>query len=204
MDDPAVDEEDVEPRFLLIGVGAEPADTNTVTAVLAALQPAALIVGGGWIRKSLEVKKVAHSVGVAVLIDNDLDLAMDADGVHLTDLGLVAEARSKIDQSGKDRLILGADVGLSRHDAMVAGEAGADYVAFGERGRSASDSVLNLVTWWREVTVMPCLAYAEDDATVRELARIGTDFVGIGDALWTCANGPLAAVEAMRAAIKKN
>jgi len=204
MDDPAVDEEDVEPRFLLIGVGTAPAAADSVSAVISALQPAALILGGGWIRECLKIREIAHAAGVATLIEDDLDLAIDVDGVHLTDPSSTAVTRSKIDQNCNDRLIVGADVGLSRHDAMVAGEAGADYVAFGERGQSASDTVFELIAWWRDVTVMPCLGYAEDAETVRKLARIGTDFIGVGDALWNDIDGPLSTAETIGAAIKKN
>jgi thiamine monophosphate synthase len=87
---------------------------------------------------------------------------------------------------------------------MVAGEDGADYVAFGESGRSADESVFELVTWWREVTVMPCLAYAEDIHCVEELAALGTDFIGIGDGLLGAPDGPLAVTDALNAAIRKN
>jgi thiamine-phosphate pyrophosphorylase len=198
MSDPAIDEEEAEPRFLLVGTGAEPAQADTVAAVLAALQPAALIVGEAWDHRLLDV---ARSNGAALLVEEHVD--PETDGVHLTDPGRVAEIRKKLDGRPHERLILGADVGLSRHDAMVAGEDGADYVAFGERGRSADDAVVELVCWWREVTVMPCLAYAEDLKTVTELAALGTDFIGIGDGLLRSPDGALATIDALKAAIGK-
>ncbi len=202
MNEPAIDEEEVEPRFLL--VSTELVETDVVAAVLAALQPAALVVGAGWAGRLAEIKPIAHDHGTALLADDDLDLALEIDGIHLTDPRLVSKVRSALDDKSRDRLILGADIGLSRHDAMVAGEMGADYVAFGEHGQSADETIIELVAWWRDVTVMPCLAYAEDADAVAKLAATSADFIGISGAIWKSPHGPLVAAEALNAAIRKN
>ncbi|MEM7044502.1 MAG: thiamine phosphate synthase [Pseudomonadota bacterium] len=193
MNDPAIDEEEARSRFLLTG----PVRADAVAAVLDQLQPAGMIVDAGWDRQLLHV---AQDYGAALLVEDDVD--PDADGVHLTDPGRVAEMRSIIDQK-KHRQILGADVGFSRHDAMVAGEAGADYVAFGERSKSADDAVFELVAWWRQVTVMPSLAYAGDAETAAKLARIGADFIGVSTAIWEHPEGSDVAAGKMAAILER-
>lgn len=194
MADPAIDEEEAESRFLLTG----PVRGDAVAAVLDQLQPAALVVRDGWDRRLLDV---AREQGVALLVEDDVD--PDADGVHLTDPVRVPEVRAKLDQTSADRLILGVDIGLSRHDAMVAGEADADYVAFGERAQPVNESVMDLIAWWRGVTVVPCLGYADTIEAAASLARVGTDFIGIDDVVWNHPKGPIKAAEALRAAIEK-
>ncbi|MDH3661321.1 MAG: thiamine phosphate synthase [Alphaproteobacteria bacterium] len=200
MDQPAIDEGEVQARFVLTGAGSEPLRADAVAAVLAALQPAALIVGAGWDRGVMDV---AHEHGVAVLIEDNVDLADGIDGVHLTDTGRVAEVRAALDRGGGDRLILGVDVGLSRHDAMVAGEKGADYVAFGERDGPLAPEIIEHIRWWRDVTILPCLPHAADAEAAKTLADIGADFIGVSAAIWGHPEGPAAAAEAMAAAIEK-
>ena len=84
---------------------------------------------------------------------------------------------------GAERLI-GASCGLSRHAAMVAGEAGADYVLFGSLAARTGDQVVELVAWWSELFVLPCAAagpaLARDGA--RALAARGADFLATQDA----------------------
>ncbi|MEZ5935475.1 MAG: thiamine phosphate synthase [Alphaproteobacteria bacterium] len=198
MDDPAIDEEEAAPRFLL---GAGPARADAVAAVVAALRPAGLIVRAGWDRGLLDVVR-GH--GIALLAEDDVDLAAELDGLHLSNSSRVPDMRAALDRTKANRLILGVDVGLSRHDAMVAGEEGADYVAFGQHGQSADEKVLDLISWWREVTVMPCLGYALDAETVEKLAGIGTEFIGVSSAVWDDPEGPEAAARKLSAAIAKS
>ena len=197
MDQPSIDQEEVEPRPLLFGTG--PVQADAVAAVLAALQPAALVVRGGWPGSMEDITRLAHDHGAALLVDDDVDLARHVDGVHLNDFGHVRQARERL---GADRL-LGADVDLSRHGAMTAGEDGADYVAFGERDGPLSAEIIDLIRWWRDVTVLPCLAHATDVETARKLADTGADFIGVSSAIWEHTDGPAAAAEAMAAILKK-
>lgn len=199
MIEPAIDEEEAQPRFLLC-TGTEPVQADAVAAVLVALQPTALIVRGG---SDWEGTEVAHAYGVALLAEDDVDRSLEADGIHLTDPARVSEVRAVFDRKRQDRLILGADVGLSRHDAMVAGEAGADYVAFGERDRSTDETVIDLVQWWRDLSVFPCLAYAADTDAAAKLARIGTDFIGVSAAIWDHPDGPKIAASELRTVLEK-
>lgn len=130
---------------------------------------------------------MAQSAGVAVLIEDDADLArrFEADGVHLSWSNAVAtrydEARRLL---GPD-FIIGVSAGKSRHDAMVLGEGGADYIGFGlpatvkdrEGGVARRQS---LIDWWAEIFETPCVAFDVETAEqAHRLAECGADFVCI-------------------------
>jgi thiamine-phosphate pyrophosphorylase len=138
---------------------------------------------------------------VACLLQDDVDLALScgADGIHLTDPAKVREARTRL---GPDR-ILGASCGHSRHAAMLAGEDGADYIAFGEVGRGPQPPLLELIAWWHELFVLPCLALgAFDGASCRSTARAGADFIGVGDEVWQHPDGAAAGMRSVLEAIR--
>jgi thiamine-phosphate pyrophosphorylase len=130
---------------------------------------------------------LAQAKGVAALIESDAALArtLRADGVHLPwNKDIVArygEAREIIG----GRFIVGADAGRSRDDAMILGEAGADYVGFGipqhvEDRDAARARRLELVAWWAEIFEVPCVAFDVDAVQdAAELAAAGADFVAL-------------------------
>jgi thiamine-phosphate pyrophosphorylase len=137
---------------------------------------------------------------VAFLLQDDVDraLALGADGVHLGDPARVREVRARL---GPDR-ILGASCGHSRHAAMLAGEDGADYIAFGEVGRRPQPPLLELIAWWNELFVLPCLALgAFDRDSLAAVASAGADFVGVSDEVWRHPDGAAAGVRAVREAL---
>jgi thiamine-phosphate pyrophosphorylase len=169
-------------------------------AALAVEGPAAFLL-----RPSQQADAVAHDLRrlcagrVAFLVQDDLDLAftLRADGVHLGDPARVREARARL---GPDRL-LGASCGHSRHAAMLAGDDGADYIAFGEVGRPPRPSLLELIAWWNELFVLPCLAEgAFDRGDVGRLAR-AADFIGVSDAVWRDPEGAAAGMRRIRQAM---
>jgi thiamine-phosphate pyrophosphorylase len=84
---------------------------------------------------------------------------------------------------------------------MLAGEAGADYVMFGEpdaQGRRPRlESVLERVAWWAEVMTIPCVGYAERLEDIPPLVDAGAEFVGVGETIWR--SDMRAAVNALRA-----
>ena len=119
----------------------------------------------------------------AILFDNaDLAKVLRADGVHVP-AGLnvreqVIAARAVLG----DEASIGVDAGGSRHAAMEAGEAGAEYVAFGAPGGYDEARTLRdeLVTWWADIFEVPCVALdlvsVDDVATAN---RNGADFAGL-------------------------
>jgi len=137
-----------------------------------------------------QAKAVAPAVqacGAALLLDGlpDLVVAAGADGAHLTGIAALQAAIGGL----KPQHIAGAGGLRSRHDAMLAGEAGADYVMFGEpddRGRRpAAHAVVERIAWWAEVFQPPCVGFAGGLDEVAALAAAGADFVALGEWVWS-------------------
>src|SRR5512146_1625522 len=105
---------------------------------------------------------IAHARGVAVILNDRPDLAarLDCDGVHIgQDDAPYAEARRLV---GKHRMV-GVTCHDSRHLAMEAAEAGADYVAFGAFFPTATKEAAGhpdpeILTIWQETMEVPCVA----------------------------------------------
>ena len=106
------------------------------------------------------------------------------EGAHLSGIGALAEALPSL----KPQRIAGVGDLSSRHDAMSAGEAGADYVMFGEPDahgeRPAIEAIADRVAWWAEVFEIPCVAYAASLDECAEFAAAGADFVLVEDLVW--------------------
>jgi thiamine-phosphate pyrophosphorylase len=102
--------------------------------------------------------------------------------------------------------IVGVGALRGRDDAMTAGEAGADYVMFGEPRRDGWAPPLaetaERVGWWAEIFQIPCVAYAARLDDVAALAAAGADFVALGEALWSAPSAELAIAAAEDAARK--
>jgi thiamine-phosphate pyrophosphorylase len=96
----------------------------------------------------------------------------------------------------------------SRHLAMEAAEAGADYVAFGAFFPTTTKAVEytaspDMLTIWQETMEIPCVAIGGiDAANAGGLAAAGADFVAVSSAVWSHAAGPADAVRALNAAIR--
>jgi thiamine-phosphate pyrophosphorylase len=153
---------------------------------------------------SAAVTEMAQAYGVAVLINDSPELAVElgADGVHVGwDDASVKETRAIV---GPD-MIVGATAKNSRHVAMSAGEAGADYVAFGaffptstKEGTVQAD--LELLEIWQESMEIPCVAIGGitvDNAA--PLVTAGADFLAVSSGVWNHADGAPAAVAAFNA-----
>ena len=142
------------------------------------------------------VREVAHARDVAVVIDTHVSLAerLGLDGVHLTDgARSVRKTRTAL---GSDAIV-GAYCGASRHDGRTAGEAGADYVAFGPVGATArgdgTRAGIDLFLWWSEMIEVPVVAEgALDEEILAALAPV-TDFVAVGEEIWR-SDDPVAAL----------
>jgi thiamine-phosphate pyrophosphorylase len=147
------------------------------------------------------IAAVVQRRDIALLIDGDAGIVAraGADGAHLTGMDALAAALGTL----KPDRIAGAGGLRSRHDAMLAAEAGADYVMFGEpdrqggrAGRPAFDIVRERLAWWAELFQLPCVGYAASLDEVGPLAQAGADFIALGDWIWTKAQAPAAAVAA--------
>jgi len=119
------------------------------------------------------------------------------DGVHLADGARSVRASRKA--LGPDAIV-GAFCQGSRHEGLTAGEAGADYVAFGPVAptRLGDGTCVDIAhfAWWSEMIEVPVVAEgALDPDRVRALAPV-TDFFGVGPEIWD-ADAPLAALEAL-------
>lgn len=148
--------------------------------------------------------------GEAVALMNDApQIAADsgADGVHLgQNDGIIKDARALL---GEDAII-GATCHDSRHLAMVAGEQGADYVAFGAFFPTTTKPVehnpeLEILTWWQELMEIPCVAIGgitEENAA--PLVQAGADFLAVSSGIWKHKAGPSAAVLAFQELIAAN
>jgi len=146
------------------------------------------------------VRDVAHARDVALVIDTHVVLVerLGLDGVHLTDGA--RSVRGARETLGPDAIV-GAFCGQSRHDGMTAGEAGADYVAFGPVSGSLGDGELaepDLFAWWSQMIEVPVVA--EGGVTLEDAAALApmVDFFAIGEEIWQ-SEDPLAALQSLRA-----
>jgi thiamine-phosphate pyrophosphorylase len=135
---------------------------------------------------------------VALLLSGRPELAArsGADGAHLTGVEAFASALPLL----KPDRIAGAGGLRSRHDAMLAGENGADYVMFGEpdrRGhRPPLEEIEERLEWWAGLIEVPCVGYAGSLGEVETLARTGADFIALGEWIWTEPQGAAAVLAA--------
>ena len=133
------------------------------------------------------VRHICHSRDVAVVIENHFLLVQKygLDGVHLSDGSRnVGKARKNL---GKDAII-GTFCGSSKHDGLISGEAGADYVSFGPLSKSTlrdgNIAHSDLFTWWSTMIEIPVIAEGRLNKKVIGELRKATDFLAFGDELW--------------------
>jgi thiamine-phosphate pyrophosphorylase len=122
----------------------------------------------------LPIVAKAQARGCAVLLtDSPGEVAgFGADGVHLNDPETYRRARGLLPSAS-----IGVFCGNSRHVAMEAGDAGADYVSL--------DAEVELVTWWAEVMVVPVVVELGDGLDqAGEFIAAGAEFLCIGEGIW--------------------
>ncbi len=144
---------------------------------------------------------IAHAHDVAFLINDRPDLAakLNADGAHVGQEDATYQEARRI--LGANRIV-GVTCHDSRHLAMVAGEQGADYIAFGafyptatKTPKTAADP--EILRWWSETFEVPSVAIGGitvDNA--RPLIEAGADFLAVSAGVWAYPQGPKAAVAA--------
>ena len=199
----------IEPRrpaprlYLVTPQAADPAGlADALRAALAATDVAAVLLRLAaadertLTNRAKTLAPLVQKGGVALLLDGHPGIAAraGADGAHLTGIAAFQASLAAL----KPERIAGCGGLRSRHDAMLAGETGADYVLFGEPDaaghRPSFDSIEERVAWWAEVFEVPCVAFAAAADEVAPLAAAGADFVALGDWVFADPRGAAAAV----------
>jgi thiamine-phosphate pyrophosphorylase len=157
-------------------------------------------------RVTQAVLPVAHAHDAAVILNDRPDLAakLGCDGVHVgQDDVPYAEARRIVGP----RAMVGVTCHDSRHLAMEAAEAGADYVAFGAMFPTTTKDAptscdLETLAIWQETMQTPCVAIGGiTPENCGPVVEAGADFIAVSSAVWSYPEGPGAAVKALLAAI---
>jgi len=154
----------------------------------------------GMIGKAADtLREICHSRDVPLLLQSHFFLVerFGLDGVHLTDgARSIRSARTEL---GKDAIV-GAFCGISRHEGMNAGEAGADYVCFGplnENDLNAGEiAEPELFAWWSEMIEIPVVAEGGLDATKILQLKTCADFFAYAEEIWQ-QEDPIAALGAL-------
>jgi thiamine-phosphate pyrophosphorylase len=159
------------------------------------------------------VKALAPAIqnsGAALLLDGqildghlELVARAGADGAHLTGIAAMEDALPTL----KPDRIAGVGGLATRHDSMAAGEAGADYVLFGEpdatKARPSTEAIAERLQWWAELFEPPCVGFAASREEAHEFAAAGADFVLVGDFIWNDSRGAAAALKEAEQTIRQ-
>ena len=148
-----------------------------------------------------QLMPVAHRHDVAFILNDNPELAAkyDCDGAHIGQDDIAYEAARAI--MGEDKII-GVTCHDSKHLAMEAGEAGADYVAFGafyetQTKQAKTQASPDILSFWQEFVELPCVAIGgitPDNAAT--LVAAGADFIAASNSVWQHAGGAALAVQA--------
>jgi thiamine-phosphate pyrophosphorylase len=161
------------------------------------------------LRTAERLMPICAAADVAFILNDRMDLAKacGADGVHLGQGdGDPREARRLLGSSAQ----IGVTCHDSRHLAMEAGEAGADYVAFGAFFPTNTKDVFHrpepsILGWWTTLFELPCVAIGgitPENAPV--LVEAGADFLAVCASVWSHPGGPAAAVGAFQTMLEES
>ena len=148
------------------------------------------------IKRVKAIVPVIQKAGAALLLDGHFELVArsGADGANISGIEAMQEAMPTL----KPDRIIGVGGLVTRHDAMTAGEADADYVLFGEPDaqgeRPSPDAIFERLQWWAEVFEPPCVGFAATLDEAHLFASAGADFILVGDVIWQDSRGPEAAL----------
>ena len=153
------------------------------------------------IRRACDVlRPVAQDRDVAFILNDRADLAAElgCDGVHVGQEDTpYPDARALVGDEG----IIGVTCKADRDLAFEAGDAGADYVAFGAffpstTKKITTPAVTDILSWWQEMMVVPCVAIGGITVDNCEtIIEAGADFLAVGGGVWNYPDGPGAAVK---------
>ena len=174
--DPDAGEGGLSPRLFLVAPEHGAGFKACLEAACAAGDVASLLIPSG---SAQELTPVAQSLGLAVLVMGLTPYA-PADGLHVDATAeAVTAARHSVGRDG----IVGAYAGGSRHFAMEAAEAGADYVALSQNARPMGGEPI--IQWWANVFQIPCVAFDPVAAAELDILLPQTpDFIRPLDAMW--------------------
>lgn len=136
------------------------------------------------------LQRICADAGIAFIVNDSMQLAkrLGADGVHLGQQdGDIREARALLGPQAQ----IGVTCHDSRHLAMAAGEAGADYVAFGAFYPTTTKPSLYrpnpaILSWWSSVFEVPCVAIGGiNPGNAKPLIDAGADFLAVCQAVWS-------------------
>ena len=154
------------------------------------------------IRRAADLlRPIVQAHGAAFILNDRPDLAAElgCDGVHVgQEDASYADARATM---GPSRIV-GVTCHDSRHLAVEAAEAGADYVAFGaffptRTKEPKTQADIELLNWWSDVMVVPAVAIGGITvANAPALVEAGADFLAVSAGVWEHPEGPEAAVKA--------
>jgi thiamine-phosphate pyrophosphorylase len=150
------------------------------------------------------LRPIAQDRDVAFIMNDrpDLAAALGCDGVHVGQQDAAYEEARRI---VGNEAIVGVTCHASRHLAMDAAEAGADYVAFGAFYESGTKQRVHapdpeILTDWQVTTSVPCVAIGGITAeNGRVLVQAGADFLAVAGGVWKHKDGPAAAVREFNA-----
>lgn len=130
------------------------------------------------------LRHIAHEHEIAILVDDQFSLAarLGLDGVHLTkpDAKQLRLAKSQLEHDA----IIGVYAEQSKHDGLVLGEIGCDYVSFGPifaKGLDTPTASAELFAWWSEMIEMPVIAEGHMTPEAVESIRNFVDFITLGE-----------------------
>ncbi|MGE0409094.1 MAG: thiamine phosphate synthase [Amphiplicatus sp.] len=184
---------------------AEALDAGDAACLQLRMKPAA---EADILRAAARLLPICRARDVALLINDRPDLAKKAgaEGVHLgQEDGAVKAARALL---GEDATI-GVTCHNSRHLGLLAGEAGADYVAFGaffptETKAAPTRADPEILEWWAQATTLPSVAIGGiTPENCAPLVAAGADFLAVSNAVWSHRAGPGAAVRAFNEAMRR-
>jgi thiamine-phosphate pyrophosphorylase len=163
--------------------------------------------GDDAIKRAADVlRPVAQSRGVAFIMNDrpDLALATGCDGVHVGQEDASYDEARRVLGLGR---IVGVTCHESRHLALEAAEAGADYVAFGAFFSSTSKDArhradIEILSWWSDIMTVPSVAIGGiTPQNCAPLVTAGVDFLAVIAAVWDHPQGPAVAIKEFAAAI---
>ena len=167
------------PRFFLVGPDTSPAASiiACATAACKAGDCASILLND---QAAAETVSALQALGLAVIIrdcEPRLVHRIKADGIHISRAAPVKALRATFKNES-----IGVFAATSRHIAMEAAEAGADYIAFAQNAQNASEP---LIGWWHDIFEVPTVAF--DPVAPRDLATLlpqKPDFIRPHDDMW--------------------